>query len=81
VPNVLICDLIGLKFGADGKPDPSEVKAHIEARGGVFHVGGSATNGDGKIHFFYWPDISTEAEILALTDHGCCHIHPQGRAI
>jgi lactate dehydrogenase-like 2-hydroxyacid dehydrogenase len=67
---VLICDLIGLKFGADGKPDPSEVRAHIETKGGVFHVGGSAAADDGKIHFFYWPEISTEAEILLLTSAG-----------
>lgn len=30
---VLICDLVGLRFGPDGKPDPSEVRAHIEAKG------------------------------------------------
>ncbi|TGW06791.1 phosphoglycerate dehydrogenase, partial [Mesorhizobium sp. M2D.F.Ca.ET.145.01.1.1] len=30
---VLVCDLIGLRFDADGKPDPSEVRAHIEAKG------------------------------------------------
>jgi lactate dehydrogenase-like 2-hydroxyacid dehydrogenase len=67
---VLICDLIGLKFGADGKPDPSEVRVHIETKGGVFHVGSSAAADDGKIHFFYWPEISTEAEILLLTSAG-----------
>jgi hypothetical protein len=27
---VLICDYVGLKFGKDGKPDHSAVKAHIE---------------------------------------------------
>jgi lactate dehydrogenase-like 2-hydroxyacid dehydrogenase len=64
---VLICDLIGLKFGADGKPDPSEVRHHIEKSGGVFHVGQAEVRDDGKIHFYYLPDLSTEDEILALT--------------
>jgi lactate dehydrogenase-like 2-hydroxyacid dehydrogenase len=67
---VLICDLIGLKFDADGKPDPSQVKAHIEKIGGAFHVGQSEISDDGKVHFFYLPDLSTEGEILALTDRG-----------
>jgi lactate dehydrogenase-like 2-hydroxyacid dehydrogenase len=69
---VLVCDHIGLRFGADGKPDPSEVKAYIEAKGGTFHVGDQAgrTLEKGKIHFHYLPDISTEAEILPLTEKG-----------
>lgn len=70
---VLICDLVGLKFAQDGKPDPSEVKSHIESKGGVFHFGpsqDSIINESAKIHFFYVPDISTEAEILPLTDQG-----------
>jgi lactate dehydrogenase-like 2-hydroxyacid dehydrogenase len=70
---ILICDLIGLKFGADGKPDPSEVKAHILTRGGVFHLGGIVENAayeNNRLHFFYLPDLSTEAEILAVTALG-----------
>lgn len=35
---VLICDLVGLRFGPDGEPDPGEVRAHIEAKGGQFHL-------------------------------------------
>ncbi|TJV36703.1 MAG: phosphoglycerate dehydrogenase, partial [Mesorhizobium sp.] len=35
---VLICDLVGLRFGPDGKPDAGEVRAHIEAKGGRFHL-------------------------------------------
>ena len=70
---ILILDLIGLKFDKHGKPDPSEVKAHIQSKGGVFHD--SAWNANdvlekGKLHFFYQPDLSTAAEILAITDHG-----------
>ena len=69
---VLIADLVGLKFGKSGKPDPSEVKAHIEASGGRFHVG--AVNArktyEAGIHFFYQPDLSTEAEILPQTEKG-----------
>lgn len=70
---VLICDLIGLKFSADGKPDPSEVKTYIESKGGIFHWGpaSESVNHDAcKIHFFYAPDLSTEAEIVPLTDRG-----------
>ena len=36
---VLITDLIGMRFNVDGNPDYSEVKSHIEAKGGAFHVG------------------------------------------
>ena len=70
---VLICDLIGLKFSTDGKPDLTEVKTHIEARGGIFHFGAAQDSKiyeTAKIHFFYLPEISTEAEILPLTDKG-----------
>ncbi|MBB4238057.1 NAD(P)-dependent oxidoreductase [Rhizobium esperanzae] len=70
---VLIADLVGLRLGADGKPDHSEIRAYIEEKGGVFHVGpigdGSALE-KGRIHFFYQPDLSTEAEILPQTDKG-----------
>jgi lactate dehydrogenase-like 2-hydroxyacid dehydrogenase/phosphoserine aminotransferase len=70
---VLICDLVGLKFAADGRPDPSAVKAHIEAKGGVFHLGPLKDRNalaKGRIHFFYQPDLSTEAEILPQTEDG-----------
>ena len=70
---MLIADLVGLKFDADGKPDHSAVKAHIEAKGGVFHLGplgDRAALEKGRIHFFYQPDLRTEAEILPQTDKG-----------
>ncbi|MDE2445064.1 MAG: phosphoglycerate dehydrogenase [Alphaproteobacteria bacterium] len=69
---VLVCDLVGLRFDANGKPDPTEVKAYIEAKGGSFHLGDQAGQKlqAGKIHFFYLPDISTEDEILPLTNKG-----------
>jgi len=70
---VLICDRVGLRFGADGQPDHSEVRAHVVARGGVFHEGPLAPGAaleKGKIHFFYVPDISTEAEIMAVAGDG-----------
>ena len=44
-----------------------------KSRGGAFHLGGEAEHKSlaaGKIHFFYLPDISTEAEILPITDKG-----------
>ena len=71
--NVLICDFVGLRFGADGNPDHSEVKAHIEANGGVFHqtgVGEAGPLDPGKLHFFYLPQLSTRDELLAETGDG-----------
>ncbi|OWK20323.1 hypothetical protein AJ88_31185 [Mesorhizobium amorphae CCBAU 01583] len=70
---VLIADLVGLRFGADGQPDHSEIKAYIEEKGGVFHLGPLGERSaleKGRIHFFYQPDLSTEAEILPQTDKG-----------
>ena len=70
---VLVCDYVGLKFGKDGKPDHSAVKAHVEASGGVFHEGAPA-DGEalekGRIHFFYQPDLSKPEDIRPLTDKG-----------
>jgi lactate dehydrogenase-like 2-hydroxyacid dehydrogenase len=69
---VLIADLVGLKHDRSGVPDPSAVKAHIEAKGGTFHSGplDAAARLAPGIHFFYQPDLSTEAEILPATDKG-----------
>jgi lactate dehydrogenase-like 2-hydroxyacid dehydrogenase/phosphoserine aminotransferase len=70
---ILICDLVGLKFGKNKKPDHSEVKAHVEAKGGVFFDRAwkpADKLTPGKLHFFYVPEISTEAEILPLTKDG-----------
>lgn len=70
---VLICDRVGLRFDAKGAPDHSEVRTYVETRGGVFHEGALGDEGElakGKIHFFYFPDISTEAEIMAVAGDG-----------
>lgn len=70
---VLIADALGLKFTADGHQDVSEVKAFVEAQGGVWHEGGirdEASLEQGKIHFFNQPNLSTEAELLPLTHKG-----------
>ncbi|ULJ77105.1 phosphoglycerate dehydrogenase [Rhizobium sp. C104] len=70
---VLIADLVGLRFGAGGEPDHSEVKAYIEEKGGSFHLGPLSDRSaleKGRIHFFYQPNLSTEAEILPQTDKG-----------
>ena len=70
---VLVCDHVGLKFAKDGKPDFSAVKAHVEAKGGVF-IDGPLTEktklAAGKIHFFYQPNLSKPEEIKPLTDKG-----------
>ncbi|TIT71848.1 MAG: phosphoglycerate dehydrogenase, partial [Mesorhizobium sp.] len=69
---VLIADLIGLRNGPDGTPDHSELRAHVEARGGVFHLGPLCREAvePGRVHFSYQPDLSTAAEILQQTDKG-----------
>ena len=70
---VLVADLVGLKFDATGEPDHSEVRAYVESKGGVFHLGPidpDANLETGKIHFFYQPDLSTEAELLPQTADG-----------
>lgn len=70
---VLICDLVGLRFGEDGKPDPSEVRAHIEGKGGRFHVtalGDKASLEHDRVHFFYQPDLSTREELIEAAGDG-----------
>ena len=70
---VLICDLVGLAFGQDGKPDHSEVAAYVAAKGGVFHDGPLTANAKlekGKIHFFYQPHLATAAELTAAAGEG-----------
>ncbi len=71
--NILICDLVGLKFDENGRPDFSEAKAHIEAKGGIFHDGGPDGTRPpvaGRLNFFYLPDLSTPEEILRITADG-----------
>ncbi len=63
---VLICDHVGLAFDTDGKPDPSEVKAHILSKGGVFHLGLGAAPKKDLLNFYYAPDLSTREELLAV---------------
>jgi len=70
---VLIIDLVGMRFNADGQPDCSEVQHYIEEKGGVFHHGLCTDDSDlapGKIHFFYSPDLSKQDEIQNATDQG-----------
>jgi lactate dehydrogenase-like 2-hydroxyacid dehydrogenase len=70
---VLIADLVGLKFDANGRPDHSEVQGYIESKGGVFHdnaLGIHDVLETGKLHFFYQPDLSREQEILDQTGYG-----------
>ncbi|MEM1233387.1 MAG: NAD(P)-dependent oxidoreductase [Pseudomonadota bacterium] len=71
---ILIADLVGLKFGPDGAPDASAVRAHIEAQGATFTVGawdgGDLPDGE---HFFYLPDLSTPEELQAACCDGQYH--------
>ncbi len=68
---VLVADLVGLQFDANGNPDHSDVKAHVAAKGGVFHEG-AHDGGDlaPGVHFFYEPSLSTRDELLPITDQG-----------
>ncbi|MBD9624692.1 phosphoglycerate dehydrogenase [Ensifer sp. ENS06] len=70
---VLVADLVGLRFGEDGQPDHSEIKTYVEGKGGIFHLGPLSDRSaleKGRIHFFYQPNLSAEAEILPQTDKG-----------
>lgn len=70
---VLICDLVGLRLGPDGKPDQSAVRAHIEAKGGRFHAGALGDKAGlehGRVHFFYLPDLSTREELIEAAGDG-----------
>ncbi|MCB1378025.1 MAG: phosphoglycerate dehydrogenase [Alphaproteobacteria bacterium] len=70
---VLICDLVGLKPDAGGKPDASAARSHIEAQGCVFHDGplrGARNLAKGTIHFFYQPNLATADEIRAAASKG-----------
>jgi lactate dehydrogenase-like 2-hydroxyacid dehydrogenase len=70
---ILIADLVGLKFNDVGRPDHSQVRSHIERKGGIFHDAALSPSDNleaGKLHFFYQPDLSTQAEILTVTDQG-----------
>ncbi|MEH6445588.1 MAG: NAD(P)-dependent oxidoreductase [Oceanospirillaceae bacterium] len=69
---VLIADLVGMVLDENGEADCSNVKQHVESKGGVFH--NQALTGDTKlaagIHFFYQPHLSREDELLAQTEQG-----------
>lgn len=67
---VLICDLVGLAFDGNGAPDPSEVKAHILAKGGVFHFDLGAEAAPHKLNFYYAPDLSTHDGLLKTAGNG-----------
>ncbi len=69
--NILICDLVGLALGKNGKPDPAEAKHHIESKGAQFSIGTMAKTGQAdEIWFHYHPDISTREELLVLAGSG-----------
>jgi len=70
---ILICDLISLKSGPDGRPDCSELRRHIEAEGCCFHEDAAMSPADvvaKGIHFFYKPDLNAEDEFLAEAGGG-----------
>ena len=70
---VLIVDLLALRLGKDGAPDDSEIATYICEKGGEFHrrpIRDRHKLKKGKIHFFYQPQLSTEADLLGCTSQG-----------
>lgn len=70
---ILIIDLVGLRYDQKVRPDHSQVRSHIENKGGVFHDAALMSSDElesGKLHFFYQPDLSTPMEILPVTGSG-----------
>lgn len=70
---ILICDLVGLRPGPDGRPDCSEVRRHVEQAGCTFHDGDAivaADIGGGGIHFVYRPDLNTAEDFVAEAGDG-----------
>jgi lactate dehydrogenase-like 2-hydroxyacid dehydrogenase/phosphoserine aminotransferase len=63
---VLVADLVGLKFDANGNPDHSAVRAHVEFHDAHWHD--CPVNQAGElaagIHFFYQPGLSTHDELM-----------------
>lgn len=73
---VLIADLVGLAFDDNGQPDPSQVRAHIEAQKGCSFVHGPANcpqpgrPDPRRVIFHYCPDVSTREDLLQLAGGG-----------
>ncbi|MFT4928430.1 MAG: lactate dehydrogenase-like 2-hydroxyacid dehydrogenase [Phenylobacterium sp.] len=84
---ILIIDLIGMRFDRFDKGDNSdnnsgvprhhEVQAHIEAKGGIFHLCDQAAcplkdelADQHKLHFFYQPNLSDEQALLEVAGDG-----------
>lgn len=70
---ILICDLIGLLPGDDGKPDSRAVADHIRARGAEFVMGPAGAGADNPkdaVTFYYQPDLASEADLLAACGEG-----------
>ena len=64
-PRILIVDLLGLAPGPDGGTDHSAAQAHVEARGGDFHLGsarGLPAPASDRPQFHYLPVLSHEPE-------------------
>ncbi|MHA6645506.1 NAD(P)-dependent oxidoreductase [Mesorhizobium sp. A623] len=71
---VLVCDLVGLRFDAEGRPDHSEIRDYVLEKGGLFHTGRYTESGalhqPDKINFYYQPDLATEDDLLGAAADG-----------
>lgn len=70
---ILVVDLLGLAPAAGGGTDHSAARAHVEHRGGVFHVGSARGTGSvapGRANVYYMPMLSTEDDLLAEAGDG-----------
>lgn len=71
--HILICDHVGLRFDATGRPDSSDVETYIRSKGGIFHHGGIHASNvlePNRFHFFYQPELSGPDEILKVSAEG-----------
>lgn len=73
---ILIVDLIGLAFDAQGHPDPSEVRHYIDAQPGCRFVDGACSDtSEGTpdpqtVSFHYCPEAATRSALLDLAGEG-----------
>ncbi len=70
---ILIADLVGTTLNQHHQPDHDPVKRHIEAKGGVFHLGPLTAKTkleQAHLHFFYQPQLATPEDILAQCRDG-----------
>lgn len=70
---ILISDYLELRLDRQGQHQSDEIRSYIEDKGGIFHNSAWQPEQEltaGKLHFFYCPDLSTEAALTAAAGQG-----------